>query len=155
MKKIFLLILLITLTSCKEYKALMSEKTTYNNHKRLSFNDEKKQSFNVDINGISHNLFFDTGAGVTLINNAKFNIESQKIIRERVIYGFDKKTSSKSTTYTVDSVKTSLFNTKNKHIYISKDENIINCNTEKYDGILGNFFSEIENEIVLDYEIGL
>ncbi|HLF51022.1 hypothetical protein [Flavobacterium sp.] len=154
MKKSFSLAILILLSSCREYKALMAEQSKFNSEKKLTFNDDSKEAFNVNINGINHNLFFDTGAGVTLINNAKFDLNDKKIIRQKKIYGFDKKTLSTSTTYSVDSLKTSLFTTKNKYLYVSKIENIRNCSQDKYDGILGNFFSEIENQIELNYEIG-
>jgi hypothetical protein len=154
MKKLFSLVILAMLFSCREYKALMAEQSKFNSEKKLTFNDDSKEAINVNINGVNHNLFFDTGAGVTLINNAKFNLEEGKIIRVKKIFGFDKKTVSTSTTYSVDSVKTILFTTKNKYLYVSKIENIRNCSKEKYDGILGNFFSEIENQIELNYETG-
>lgn len=154
MKKILPIVVLAVLVSCKEYKALMAEETKFNLEKKIMFNNEDKESFNVDINGVEHNLFFDTGAGVTLINKPKFDLISNKIIKQKLIYGFNKKTKSSSITYSVDSVKTSLFTTKDKYLYISDIENIKNCSNQKYDGILGNFFLEVENEIELNYEKG-
>ncbi|WP_300568333.1 hypothetical protein [Flavobacterium sp.] len=154
MKKIFPILVLAVLTSCKEYKALMAEETKFNLEKKIMFNNEDKESFSVNINGVEHNLFFDTGAGVTLINKPKFNLVQDRIIKQKLIYGFDKKATSSSTTYSVDSINTSLFTTKNKYLYVSDIENIKNCSNQKYDGILGNFFSEVDNEIELNYEKG-
>ena len=154
MKKIIAFVFLISLNSCKEYKALMAETSKYNSQKKLYFNDVTKEAFTVKINGLNHNLFFDTGAGVTLINNPKFSLDEKRIIRQKTIYGFDKKAASKSATYSVDSLSTSLFSVKDKYLYISKIENKKDCSVEKYDGILGNFFSEIENPIELNYENG-
>lgn len=154
MKKMLSLSILFFFISCREYKALMAEQSKFDFEKKLLFNDESKESFNVDINGINHNLFFDTGAGITLINNPKFTLSENRIIRQKQIFGFDKKTVSTSTTYSVDSIKTNIFTTKNKYLYLSKIENSKNCSKEKYDGIFGFFFSEIQNEIELNYQIG-
>jgi hypothetical protein len=156
MKKMQILLIILTIISCKEYKALRSESTNYNDDLKLPFNSNENEFIDVDINGIKHNLFFDTGAGVTLISNAMFTIENEKIIRQRKIYGFDKKTSSTAITYTADYMSTNLFRTINKYMFISKSENILNCSKVRYDGILGNFFSQInaEKDIILNYEKG-
>ena len=83
MKKLYFIIIIILFISCKEYKALMSEKTLFNSGKKMHFNSEEMEAFNVSINGLNHNLFFDTGAGVTLINNPFFKIDNDKIIRQK------------------------------------------------------------------------
>lgn len=152
----FFLILIFTLISCKEYKALMSERTFYNCNQKLFFKDSTMKTFEVNLNGIKHCLLFDTGAGATLINNPKFNIEENKKIRERKIYGFEGKSSITSTHYTLDSLNYGFINSNNKSIYLSIHDSKVSCNKANCDGILGNFFNDIDEdkEIELNFSEG-
>lgn len=146
--------LIILLGSCNEYKTIASEQSKFNFNKKMFFNDENKESINVNFNGVEHNLFFNTGTLVTLINNAKFNLKKERIFKQKNIYNLNRKIVSVLTTYKIDSVESNLFSVKDKYLYISKRENENNCSNDKQNGILGSFFSETKNEIELNYEHG-
>lgn len=134
----------------------MSEETRYNSEKTMYFKDTSKTLIDTHVNGISHDLLFDTGAGGTLIENYKFSLTENRKIREKKIYGFENKTTSSNTFYTVDSLNFGFINSINKSVYLSKNENKNICFQSNRDGILGNFFNDIhlDKEIELNYSEG-
>lgn len=156
MRNCILFMLLFLNLSCKEYKALMSEETRFNSEKTLYFTDSTHTTIKTIINGIPHDLLFDTGAGGTLINNPKFNLSENRKIREKKPYGFENKTVSTNTFYTTDSLNFGFINSLNKSLYISKKENQLQCFQNNKDGILEKFFNYIdkEKEIEINYSEG-
>ncbi len=134
----------------------MSESTTSKANERLFFKDTLNKTVDVKINGINHVLLFDTGAGATLINKPKFEIVEDKKVKERKVYGFAKKVSTTSTLYSSDSLNFGFIKSNNKVVYLLRTENKISCTSNGYDGVLGNFFNDIDlgYEIELNYSEG-
>lgn len=153
MKKLAVAFFILLLTSCGEYKAIMAESTENFKMSKLYFQDHNKEIVTVIIDGMQQNLLFDTGAGATVISHPKFQIDEKKRIRDRIIYGFDKKSKIKSFSYSSDSLYSSIFKVTKKYLFIVPDKLSICTTAKQYDGILGNFF---ESDMILEinYEQG-
>ena len=152
MKKIILLLLLPFL-SCKEYKAIVAETTLNYKNSKLFFVDKQKDILEVSLNGVSHSLFFDTGAGATVIYNPKFTINERRIVKNRSVYGFNKKTKTTLGTYSLDTMTSGIFKIHSKYLYLSKKPESLCSIKESFDGILGSFF-DWEASLELNYEEG-
>ncbi|CAM3471344.1 hypothetical protein FLLO111716_12945 [Flavobacterium longum] len=152
MKKLIFLIP-IFLMSCAEYKARMAEETQNFINRKVYFSDDNREFVSVSINGISHELFFDTGAGITLLYRPKFTVDQKKKIREKSVYGFDKKTKIESFNYSADSMQTSMFKVTHKYLYVSPYRRNLCDGSVKTDGILGSFY-ESDAMLELNYSEG-
>jgi hypothetical protein len=152
MKKIVLLSLLAFI-SCGEYRAIMSEETKNYKDAKIYFADSKQDILDVSLNNVKHRLLFDTGAGATLLYTPKFLINTNKKIRKRNIYGFDKKIKTEAYNYSLDSLKTAAFMIKNKYLFIKENVETSCSDSLLYDGILGNFVDS-EYLLELNYEEG-
>lgn len=152
MKKLIFLVPII-LVSCAEYKAMMAEKTENFAGRKVYFTDVDRDLVSVSINGTPHELYFDTGAGITLLYRPKFSVDQRKKIREKSVYGFDKKTTIESFNYSADSMQTDMFRVTRKYLYVSPFRQDLCSGVATSDGILGNFY-ESDLKFELNYSEG-
>jgi predicted aspartyl protease len=140
-------------TSCKEYHAMMAEKTVCRKNAKMFFSSNEKDLVDVSINNKIHRLLFDTGANATVIYHPKFNVEEKDKIRKKTIYGFHKKVKLEAYNYSIDSLQSDLFTTTNKFLYITEKEEDLCAGASPFDGILGSIVDP-DYILELNYENG-
>ena len=156
MKKIFYIAVSFSFFSCSTYTAMMSEKTNVNTTHKLFFSDENMSKIEIELNGKEYNFIFDTGAGnATTIYDLKQEVDSSKIIRSRKIYGYDQSQNVTSTEYIIDTLKTAIFESKNKFTYLINRTLDTYCSIGKADGVIGVYaVMESNFPLFLNYEDG-
>jgi len=152
MKKLVFLSLLF-LVSCKEYRAMMAEETKNIKNEKVYFTDKQFETVDVSINNATHRMFFDTGSGVTMLYKPKFPLSPKKKVREKSVYGFDKKTKISSFNYSADYMATNMFFVKDKYLYVTEATKNQCDSVPTFDGILGNL-SDSDLILELNYEKG-
>ncbi len=155
MKNLFLLFIWsLFFVSCAEFKAYTHQDAVVLKDSIVHFSTDKMEAITINIDGVPHNFQYDTGAGVTVIYNPKFNLEKQQKIRERTIYGFDKKVNSTITTYVIDSMASESFVSLRKYLAVGATPKSY-CETAfKFDGIVDRFVPNLDAATELNYEKG-
>lgn len=140
--------------SCAEFRAYTHQSAVVLKDSIVHFSNDKMDAVTININGVPHNFQYDTGAGVTVIYNPKFNLEKQHKIRERKIYGFDKKVSSTISTYVIDSMACESFVSLRKYLAVGSSLKMYCGTTAKFDGIVDRFIPDLNAVTDLNYEHG-
>jgi len=153
MKKILLLAPLLML-SCGEYKAMINEQISYKNDSIAYFSDKRMQLLPINIDGEKYNFIYDTGSQVTILNNPKFDLKEDDIIRDRKIYGFDKKTSARMQGYGIKSFSSGLYDINGKYLYTAKLPKPFCGNPPANDGVLERLSPASDHVTELNYEKG-
>jgi hypothetical protein len=157
--KVYLIFCLsFILSSCKEFKSILSANTTPIYGNKLYFSNANKSTVKVVINGVQYDLVFDTGgADLVTLFNPKFELNSSKILNKarKSTDGFGNKKSSIA--YNLDSVGTTIFKASNmySHIKIDTSNNKSICPKDNpLQGLIGtNFYSDYK-QLLINYEDG-
>lgn len=153
-KLIFLFAFAHTITSCKEISNAFNQSYIYEKGIVLNFNNDSKKTVTANINGQDYNLYFDTGSGADVtINEAKFDLKKDKILRQRDISGFDKQSKVSSVYYVTDSISSKLFRLKNIPIFITGREEETCFRNDEYEGLI-NVITDSDLPVELNYEKG-
>lgn len=143
-----------SITSCKEISNAFNQSYIYEKGIVLNFNNDSKKTVTANINGHDYNLYFDTGSGADVtINEAKFTIKQDKILRQRDISGFDKQSKVSSVYYVTDSISSKLFRLKNIPIFITGKEKETCFRNDEYEGLI-NVLTDSDLPVELNYEKG-
>ncbi|HEX9981475.1 MAG TPA: hypothetical protein VGB50_13020 [Flavobacterium sp.] len=153
MKQLFFF-LLLCLASCSEYKALTNEVTIVSRDSIVYFADKEMDIVNVNISGVNHQLLFDTGAGPTVLYNPKFDLSKIEFVKERTVYGFDKKQKIKLKGYVVDSFACGSYKMLNKYLFVAPVSKLSCGGTFKYDGVAARFVPHWDALTELNYQEG-
>ncbi|MCY0977147.1 hypothetical protein PGH12_01485 [Chryseobacterium wangxinyae] len=155
MKKIItLFVFACTIMSCKEIANAFNQSYIYEKGIELKFNNDSKKTVTANINGQDYNLYFDTGSGADVtINEAKFALKQDKILRQRDISGFDKQSKISSVYYVSDSISSKLFRLKNIPIFITGREEENCFRNDEYEGLI-NVLTDSDLPVELNYEKG-
>lgn len=153
MKKYTVLSLMLIFISCREYRAVMAEKTEFHKGNKMYFVDKDKSILTVSLNNAEHQVVFDTGAGATMIYRPKFTLEEKNKITERTVYGFQKQVKLKAFDYSIDSMTSGLWTTRRKYLYVKEKEPVQCIDDAGVDGILGCII-ESDDILEINYQMG-
>lgn len=156
MKKIFIILILLGLSSCKLIKYTSQQAFSLKSNQVSFFYDNKNQMLLKNtIDSVDAKLIFDTGAGLTIITNEKYSVHKNE--KDALKFGSStlpngKKISNKF--YPIDLNNTLFSYDKYLVAFLPNKENKCYPDAISTDGILGmSFVLELENKILfLDFD---